>query len=363
MDLYLLNKQFEMVDVVEGYNSAIWTERYDEYGDCEIQYSVGKKKKSDFPEDFYLMRPDTNELMIIDTSEVEYVPDAGRVLSVKSRSLSWILDRRIVWAQTDLNMMLEAAVKRLLDQNIIASSTTNRNITNLKFKYAGTSVPSIYNVEAQYRGQRLYTVIRDLCQTHDIGFRITSENLGTFDFQLYGGVNRSYDQDALSHVVFSPEYDNIGKIRYVRSKVDYRNVVLVGGDGDGKDKKTFSLSRTATFASGMNRYEGWHDSNISSKRENANGDQVDIPKSEYDNLLRQAGREYLKDNDISHVFDGETDPNNTTGYGVDFHLGDIVQVDDEDTVTSPARVVEYIVAEDASSGSTAYPGLRIKEEE
>lgn len=355
MSLYLLNKQFQIVDIIEGYESFIWTERYDSHGDCVLQFSIKLKKASDFPKGFYLMIDGSDDLMIIRSALVTHDEDKGTVLEVRGKALTSLLDQRIVWNQTNLDSMLEPAVLRLLNENIIAATTTARRVPNLTFQYAGTTVPNIFAVEAQYQGETLYKAISDLCGSYDVGFRITHPTIGQFVFRLYGGVNRSYSQNAVSHVVFSPEYDNLENSSYFTSTDKYCNVVLVGGEGNG-DKKVFrTINRGSASVSGVDRFEHYHSA------QNASSNDGNIPAAKYRAFLDQQGREYLKDNDIEHVFEGETDPTMSSGYGSTYFLGDIVQISDNDTIESPARVVEYIRSDDASNGVQEFPALRIKD--
>lgn len=354
MDLYLLDKSFQIVDVIEGYESAIWTERYDEPGDVTLVFSVKKKKRSDFPEDYYIQLSGSRQLMVIETRKITYSPEAGRVLTVTGRDLTSILNRRIVWYQTNINSMLEPAVKRLLDENVISPSVTGRKINEFLFAYAGSTVPSIYAVEAQFQGEKLHKAITDLCQTHDVGFRVIFTTTNRFQFQLYGGVNRSYEQDILPQVVFSPEYDNLLNASAFSSKQDYVNWVLVGGEGEG-DKKKFRSVGTSSANTGLKRYEDY----LASSHRSSNDET--LTTAQYNAILDQEGRQHYRKFIRKDVFDGETDPTTTAAYGVDFQLGDIVQIDDNDLIVSPARIVEYIISDDVSDGQKAYPALRIKE--
>lgn len=355
MDLYLLNQNFEIVRYIEGYRSFIWTERYDDHGDATLVFSLKDMNPASFPRKWYLMLDGSDDLMIIKTSEVTYDADEGRVLEVTAKALTSILDQRIVWSQTNLDTNLEPAVKLLLDQNAISPSNSDRRFTNLTFANSGSTVPTVLRVEAQYQGESLYDAISNLCESHDIGFRITHTSRGRFQFQLYGGRNRSYEQNTLAHVVFSPEFDNLENGRYFTSNEDYCNVVQVSGEGNG-NKKTFRTISRNVDITGINRFEHSH----SASQVSSNNDE--IPAAKYRALLDQQGREYLKDHKMKHVYEGETDPTNSFVYGKDYLLGDIVQITDDNIISSPARVVEYIRSDDVGEGRQEFPALRIKED-
>lgn len=353
MDTYLLNPNFVREDIIEGYSSLIWTERYDKHGDCTIVSSTKTYKPESFPLGWYLMNPESDDLMIIRSSEVGYHPDKGRVLTVKAKALTSILNQRIIWSQTNISTNLETAVKLLLDQNIINPSNIDRKVSNLEFVYSGATVPDVLAVEAQFQGQTLYDAISELCKPLDIGFRITYPSHGQFIFELYGGVNRSYAQSTNPHVVFSPEFDNLENASYFVSQESYCNVVLVGGEGQGNAKVFRTVNRSGATITGLNRFEHYKTAESTS----SNG--KTIPTAQYNAMLDQQGSSYLINNDIEQVFDGETDPTNSSGYGTTYTLGDIVQISDDEIIHSPARVVEYIRSDDENDGVQAFPALRL----
>ena len=54
MDIWVLDKTLEANDIVDTFNSLIWTDRYDEYGDFEIYTSVTDQALSLLQMDYYL---------------------------------------------------------------------------------------------------------------------------------------------------------------------------------------------------------------------------------------------------------------------------------------------------------------------
>lgn len=351
MTLYLMNPKFELVEVVEGYKTSIWSERFDADGDALVVFPLKAKRPSDYPRDYYLYHDESTELMQIKKRFVKVTDDGERVMEVHATSISSILKQRIAWGTFNISNRLEPAVKHLLDLNIIAPTDVDRKVSNLRFEYAGPSVPSIYNVEAQIVDTNLHTAIRDLCKVHDIGFSVRMLSLGVFTFQLQGGVNRSYDQEQNPYVVFSPEFDNLGSASLLLDSTDFRNVVRVGGEGSGSDKKYRTVKSGSP--SGLDRYEGYFDA------PSLSSDKGTVPPNTYNAYLDTKGREYLEDHRHLSVFDGESDDATATGFGDRFYLGDIVQIDDSDLISSPARIVEFIRSDDEQNGVQNFPALRI----
>jgi hypothetical protein len=73
-------------------------------------------------------------------------------------------------------------------------------------------------------------------------------------------------------------------------------------------------------------------------------------------ILNSRAKDALKAADVIELVDGEIVPDVQFKYGVDYNLGDIVEVQGHSGVINSARVTEYIRAQD-DSGSRAYPTL------
>ena len=109
---------------------------------------------------------------------------------------------------------------------------------------------------------------------------------------------------------------------------EYKNVALVAGEGEGVQRK----SRTLGNAAGIDRFEVFVESNVSSTTEE--GDLVDY----YEALIAD-GKEQLAERATTTSFEGEIDPT-MYRYKVDYNLGDIVTVRNEYGISANARIIE-----------------------
>lgn len=353
-NLNLVNSSFDVVRYMENYESCIWTERFDEHGECILKVSRKYYSRSDFPLGWYFYLQGSDELMIIRSRELKWDPKRGRHLEIRAKALTAILDQRTVFAQTDLDSSLYLAVRKLLLENAVSATDIARRFTNLGI--TPTALPAEYVVEAQVQGVKLYKAIQDLCGDYNVGFRITHQggNLGIWAFTLIPGLDRSAGQTLRAPVIFSPEYDNLQNASYFQSREDYVSTVYVGGEGEGDKKKLRTVHRGAA-ASGLNRFEDFHNA----PSQSSNGETISAAK--YNAYLDREGKSFLKDHRGDAVFDGEADESMAAGYGKDYALGDLVQITDGTDINTQARVVEFIRSDDSSDGLKAYPTLRIEE--
>lgn len=356
MDLLVLNRKFESVFILDKYESIIWTDRFSSYGDFEIYTSTDPDLFKNLQEDYYLWSADSEHMMIIEEWKTETDVEMGNHLTVTGRSLESILDRRIVWKQTNLNGKIEDQIKRLLDENVINPTDSNRKISNFIFEYSGDPYIDTLTIQAQFTGDVLYDAIKNLCDSVEIGFMITLNNNNQFVFKLYSGINRSYDQNDNPYVVFSPNFENIVNSNYFKSKKEFKNVTLVAGEGEGDNRKTVVVGETKS--KGLDRRELFTDArDISSTTSDG-----DLSSSQYNYLLSQRGYENLSENKIQQAFDGEVEATQMYRYGEHFFMGDIVQLENEYEMQSKVRIIEFISSED-KNGFKNYPTFEILEEE
>lgn len=354
MDLYIANTEFENIFVLDSYNSLIWTDRYNSYGDFEIYTNMNISLLEYLKQDYYIRRYDSEYVMIIEKILIKSDVEEGDKLTVSGRSLESILDRRIIWGQKTVTGNLQDAIETLLNENIISPSKPERKIDNFIFEESTDEIITSLTIDAQYVGDNLYDVIKKICEERSIGFKITLNDNNQFVFKLYSGVDRSYEQTDNPYVVFSPSFDNLLSTNYMESKSSYKNVSLVGGEGEGSARKFTAVGNS----SGMDRRELFSDaSSISSEQE----DGTTLSDAEYTYLLRQKGNEDLAENAVVVSMDGEAETQIMFKYGEDFYNGDIVQVIDAYGHDVRARVYEIVTSED-ESGLSVYPTFTMIEE-
>lgn len=347
MDLTILDTDKTPLCVLDVYNSFIWTDRYFKYGDFELHASMSEDLLQYLKQDYYITNANSEHVMIIEKLLINSDIENGNTITVSGRSLESLLERRIVWNRTTLSGNLQNGIKKLLNENVISPSDSNRKIDNFIFEESTDSAITGLTIDGQYTGDNLYEVIASICQEKDIGFKITLNASNQFVFKLYSGVDRSYGQSVNPYVVFSPNFENIIESNYIESKMALKNVTLIGGEGEGTARKYTSVGT----ASGLDRRELFTDArDVRSEDDDGNA----IPEADYLEQLRQRGREKLAENVDVVAFEGEADVSTMFTYGVDFFMGDVVQIANEYGHETKSRIVELISSE-SEEGVSTYP--------
>ena len=357
MELLVLNTALESSSILDTYNSLIWTDRYYKYGDFEIFTPVSLEIVAQIRKGYYLWSRDSEHTMIVESIEIASDVESGNKLVVTGRSLESILCRRIVWKTTNLTGSLQAGVKKLITDAIIDPTDSSRKIDNFIFVESTDEAITSLTLEKQVgMGDGLYDTIVSICESTNIGFKVTLTDDGKFAFMLYAGTDRSYDQLTNPYVVFSPKFENIINSNYLESDIKLKTVTLVAGEGEDPNRVTLEVPVTAGAGSGLDRREMYTDVRYLQK-ESSDGTLTD---AEYKAQLKQKGLEDLAENTSVKTFEGEVDTINMFVYGEDFYMGDIVQVVNEYGAASKSRVTEFIRSQD-ESGKKAYPSFVIVE--
>lgn len=352
MNLFILDKDLNPIAILDDYVSLIWTDRYQQCGDFELELATSGTIPSMIQQDYYLWNSSSEHVMIIEKLSIKSDVDEGSTITISGRSLESILDRRVIWGLKTLSGNFQNGVQTLLNECIISPSNESRKIDNFIFEASTDPAITDLTIDAQYTGDNLYDVICSICADRGIGFKVTLSEDKKFVFKLYAGANRSYNQSKNPWVIFSPKFDNIISSNYLESRAGLKNVTLVGGEGEGSARRYTAVGS----AVGLERREMFTDArDISSDV----GDGSKLSNDEYISQLRQRGKEDLAENVEIMYFEGEAETSQMFKYGEDFFNGDIVQVANEYGHESSARILE-IVMSDNEEGSSVYPTFSVE---
>lgn len=354
MELMILNTDFQYVYVLDSYESVIWVDKFSEPGTFELYTPISSDVIDYIRPGYYVQNSDSEHMIIIEDVSIESDVEKGDHFKAVGRSLESILDRRIVWSQTNIDGSLKNGIKKLLNDAIVSPSNSSRKINNFIYRLEDSDVSSdilAMVMDHQYTGDNLLDVVTGLCDENKIGFKITLNDSNQFVFELYTGTNRSYSQSLNAFVIFSPTYDNLINSNYTEYTSVIKNVALVAGEGEG----TSRITRTVGSASGLDRKETYVDAR-DIRKEN-------LTTAKYNAKLDSKGKnELIEINKDRETFDSNCDTNNMYKYRKDFFLGDIVQISNEYGMGKPSRITEFTWSY-STSGSETYPTFVGIEEE
>ena len=276
----VMNTSFERLAVIDYYSSFIWSTRYYSVGDFELCVDVTQENISLFQKDYFIVRDDDEHVGIIEDIKIQKNSDDQELLIVSGRFLSAILARRIIAVQTTVSGTISACINTLINQNVVNPSIAARKISN--FTIGSHSITE--TLDAQYTGKNLLETISTIAETYGIGFKTTLNSNNQFVFQLFKGVDRTYDQSVNPWVIFSDKYDNLLSSEYEENYMDIATAVLVAGEGEGLERKTIWVTDGST---GLARHELYKD------QRQLQSDDGEITDAEYTKLMQESGKESL----------------------------------------------------------------------
>jgi len=353
MDLLILNSAFQKVGVIDAFESLIWTDRYWEAGDFELVTSPTSNILYILSQGAYATIEESEHLMVIEDTRIKTDPINGNKLVVKGRSFESVLDRRIIWDPVVFEAeSIQYSIFTLLNEAVLDPANSSRKMNNLIFQFSQDPIVLSIQISNQYWGHNLFKAIVDLCFSNSIGLKIVFNDEGIGTFQLYAGVDRSYDQLENPYVIFGPNFENLKNSEYMLSNRLLKTTSLVAGEkGVGNAQICIEVDPFAGVSLDLSRREMFIDAqSITSVDQYGNP----ISSEEYFAHLYQRGLEELSKNITIETFASEVDPTGEFVFGRDFFLGDILQVANEYGYEGKSRVIEVVRCQDGS-GFKVYP--------
>lgn len=245
-------------------------------------------------------------------------------------------------------------------------------------KVTGVTIDKNYN-----KLMTIYDILVSFSKAYVTGFTVRLGKNGGFVLTTYKGTDRTSKQKVLDPVIFNPVMDNISYVNYFEDQTDYRNVGLAYSDGcysniDFFPENVFSTdifsgyvwvtkddSKSNTSISGMNRMEVPFD--VRSSASVSSYDPTKEPPedaSEEDLLpiekkVEAAGNDEFEsgDYDFIQTSEGAIDPLVRYQFGVDYFLGDTVEISNNNGVVMTAIIDEVVRSYD-SDGFITTPNFK-----
>lgn len=358
MELYTLDPLLRRQYIVDKFESLIWTERFQAYGDFQLDIYSDFRSRSLLKPDTYLATNESNYVMRIETVEDDVNSDGQKILIVKGRSIESLLLDRVAFLNTGDTTTTPkwtltgtpAAVVRKIFHDICVMGILNVG-DKIPFINEGTFLPPSTIVEpidpitVDMDPTTVYDAISQVSQVWNLGFRILRQlDMSKLWFDVYVGSDRTTAQTVLPAVVFAPELDNLQNTKELTSIEGSKNVAYVYSPAG------FQI----VFAAGVDpEVEGFERRVLSVNATDITTDNPDVTAA-----LQQRGYEELAKNRTYQAFDGEISTHSQYKYGRDYNLGDVVETRNTDGVTNNMRVTEQIFVSDRE-GDRSYPTLTL----
>ena len=350
----------EIIGIIDTAKSIIWRSCFYDTGDFEIYIPCTPETINLLVAGNYVTRPNDKNVGIIEAVDVTFNNDDGRMIIATGRMSKSILDRRIIYkisgnsvSPTILSGNVETAARSVVNANAInCEFDAARNIDALVLGAHSGSTKTIVDADGnaaqkQVTYNNLLSWIDDFLHEYEIGAFVGLNDSLKLEFKCFEGVDRSVDNtDGNDPVIFSQDFDNLLSSDYKYNEANYKNMALIGGEGEGTARFVSSLIPDLT---GIERREVFVNASTSSKTYNDDqGHEQTLSDSEYNMQLKSIGAQNLAGAQIEQSFDGTININNGVyKYKENFDLGDIVTVQDNAIgLYINTRIIEIIETQD-----------------
>lgn len=358
MEIYTLDPLLRRENVIDRFESLIWTERFQEFGDFQLDIASTTVTRNLLKVDTWLAMNESHRVMRVESIEDAADSENRRMLTVKGRSIeSILLDRVAKESLTDLTTSPKwtitnppAAVMRKIFHDICVTGVLDPNdiipfVVEGSFLSPSTIAEPIDPITVEIEPAEVYTAIKSIGDVWNLGFRmLRNYDASELYFDVYTGSNRTTAQNILPPVIFTPELDNLQNTKELTSIDNAKNVAYVFSPAGFQ--MVYGLDVDPEVDGFERRVLVVNASDITS-------DNPDVTTA-----LIQRGNEELSKYRTYQAFDGEISHLSQFKYGTHYDLGDVVEMRNTSGVTNNMRVTEQIFVSDRE-GERAYPTLSL----
>lgn len=279
--VWVLDSDFNKIDIIDDYTSLIWTRRYWETGDFELYMTANDRGLELLKLGNYVTRNDyPDEVYRIEKVEITTDAEEGNWITASGRDLRCIIYQRctqFTWTyySTTVAQDLETLIRQTVYENFInttswddtevdtsdeeGNSTGTTTVSNSKSQFNNPDrridilqLGNVGNIGVSLNSISIDRVnigewIEEMAEAYSFGWRVRFDkpdrnSSATLYFELYKG------DDLSNEVVFAEKFENLRDTTYTYDRTDYYNC---GQIVDSENNVTVNIGS----AVGMDRYE------------------------------------------------------------------------------------------------------------
>jgi hypothetical protein len=357
VEIYVLNSLLQHIEVIDEFISFIWTERFKKVGDFQLVMNATSANRRKLPTGTRLAIEKSKRVMTVETIEDSTDAEGVATLTFTGRSLEYILDNRLArGALADLTFtpkwVLEGTPTEIARQ--IFHDVCVTGVLDAGDIIPGVNESSIFpedtideptdEVVVEIEPTSVLNAESNLADIYDFGFRLVRDTDTQLYFDVYMGSDRTTRQAILPAVVFSDDMDNLANSTELTSIALYKNVAYV----------LSPAGHEIVYPDDVDpEIEGFERNVLIVKADDIAVDDLDASAK-----MIQRGKNELAKARRFTAFDGEIARPSNYEYGVDFHLGDLVETRRKSGGMTTMQVTEQIFVQD-SEGERDYPTLTV----
>ena len=357
MDLLQLDPSTKRVTrTIEDWSSLIWTERYNDFGEFQLQSTDPDYHMALMPKGSYIGLRDSDQPMRVETHQIDIDDQGKSILTASGRAAESVLEDRttlatIVKLGTGGNLVSSLKIPNLAI-GIMGLISYQVNDPDYMFPVEADRITDFTTAQEFYettfpnydwpsKFQQLDEAVYQMLKQCNYGLRGIRPK-GTASklvISLYKGTDKT------ATVIFRSQLGDIKPKQYLFSI---------------KGKKNVAYIQTTNGAATV-LYPGLSTAPTGLARRDLLVDGSDIPNgagATLNNLMKAKAQGELLTHPEITSFDFEVVPNGRWKYHTDYFLGDVVKVRADYGLSENMRVTEFIRSED-KTGYKEFPTLAV----
>ena len=324
MEIYILDRNLNIVGVISTYDSILWTEKVHEPGNIKAVFVFTEKMNRILQRGYLLYKTDELQPAVITRKTLKLNKYGQQTITIQGYMVTRYFRQRIIWKKMIMKGTPEQLMRQMVQEQIIAPEDDTRKIPLIEL--GDLQNFDMDEVEKQITYDYLQEALTDMSKTSELGYRLRLDYARkTLVFEVYRGTNRT--QGTEHPCIFTRKFKNVFTQEYNEDEGNYKNVCLVGGPGEDTDRVLVTVGSGA----GLDRYEMFY---------NASGYSEDgITAAVLQDQLRQKGLEKMSAYYIAKAFEVKINKEKA----MKFDLGDYVTCKDTQwgiTVDTQVKVIQ-----------------------
>lgn len=360
MDLYTLESYtgtYNRSELIDDYESLIWTERFIEAGDTRIVLPATSANVALVAPGTLVGVSTSRELMLLDNRSIE-----DGAITVTGKTLEAFFEQRYIE-----RLAIWETPENIMKTIVLNMQDRNNGLYQIPGLTTVLDEASGGQVWRKFPTQSAYTGLLDMAKAFQIGMGVywtVNEVTEGYDliFETRGG------RDMTRKILFSPELDNLADIKELFSETDSKTDVTVYPPTSlAEPDKLAEYMGPVSASNFQNSINPFKRRMMYMTLEDVNEDDLDGATREEKqdslrDLMQDKAWEVLKSKKRVRMVDGEITPESQYSYytqynplgEMEYQLGDSVKIAGNFTTPITGMITEYIQSSDPT-GARSYP--------
>lgn len=311
MNIYILDREFNILDVFSTYESILWSPVLNEPGTFKAIFVYKDKLNKHLQRGNLLYKTDEDEPAIITRKYLKLNKYGEQTITVQGYMASRYTNQRIIWRKMVMRGTPEQIMYQMVNEQIVNPEDERRKMPNIVIgEYHDYNDDEI---RKQVSYKNLQESLTDVSKAHKLGYRMRLDlSIRKLVFEVFKGVDRTLGTE--HPCIFSRTFQNVYTQEYQEDDSNYCNTCLIGGPGEDDDR----ILEVAGGGDGLDRYEMFYNA--------AGFSTEDITVDELRRQLVQRGNEKLAGFYVAKAFESKINKSKA----MTFALGDFVTCTDSE---------------------------------